>query len=227
MSYSVIVVDDSANWVLIDHLPESVVESANLIDLAHGTVIDFVYEKSRNRKVFEGIEQEGRILVQLAQQEWMELLQCKDILQVGFNYKSRAVNREDKLVPPKPAWGSMNRNINSKSLLEAEALRSALKAAKDKGWRRVEIQAGCFHILNKIVNKRIQNKDVEAILEEILYCSSWFYECTFSFLSKNGSCMSHLIAKVVIESDRTRLWEKIFPLWLRNLAQAEIGQLSS
>ncbi|KAL3527379.1 hypothetical protein ACH5RR_012035, partial [Cinchona calisaya] len=77
--------------------------------------------------------------------------------------------------------GWLNQNVKVKNLLEAETILLALQFAKDEGWRNVEVQAECAHLVNELKRKNSRDKELELLLDDIICLSDWFCKCSFTF----------------------------------------------
>ncbi|KAL3511189.1 hypothetical protein ACH5RR_030590 [Cinchona calisaya] len=102
------------------------------------------------------------------------------------------------------AWGILNTNVTSLKILEAKGVKQCLIQARKEGWSRIIIETGSKELMGYFSSGSCGDVECENILLDIVDPKSWFYKCSFSFLSKIGNVISHCIASLVIDSGLDR-----------------------
>ncbi|KAL3524474.1 hypothetical protein ACH5RR_017308 [Cinchona calisaya] len=165
-----------------------------IVQKAHYEWLEFLHRNSsfqeRNRnKIIDNI---GEVKWSLAAEGCIKL-NTSTILKAHKSKGSCAFaarNHEGRLIVARD-W--LNQNIKVKDLLEEETILLTLEFAKDKGWRNVEVQVECVHLVNKLKRKNSRDRELKLLLDDIICFSDWFCKCSFTILCHYGSSMSHLI----------------------------------
>ncbi|XP_071906135.1 uncharacterized protein [Coffea arabica] len=99
-------------------------------------------------------------------------------------------------------WAVLGTNYSTPKMDEALALRAAMMMAKQQGWRRVEFESDCKHVIDT-VNSGEDDVDIATVLSDIKRLKLNFYECCFSFTRRISNSVSHHIAKFAINLKET------------------------
>ncbi|XP_071901099.1 uncharacterized protein [Coffea arabica] len=108
------------------------------------------------------------------------------------------------------------------TLEEALAIREAIIKAKHRGWNKVEIQSDCKLMVDKLNDRNAENPITGTILADNLLLSQGFEKCYFSFVRREGNCVSHKLAKFAISLKDEIYWLDSFPTWLTCLAKTDV-----
>ncbi|XP_071924136.1 uncharacterized protein [Coffea arabica] len=120
------------------------------------------------------------------------------------------------------AWAGGARREGNPAVEEALAIREAVIKAKQRGWNKVEIQSDCKLMVDKLKDKNADDPITGTILADILLLSRSFEECYFSFVRREGNCVSHKLARFAISLKDEICWLDSFPTWLTCLAKTDV-----
>ncbi|XP_027071883.1 uncharacterized protein [Coffea arabica] len=123
------------------------------------------------------------------------------------------------------AWAGSGERYTEAMAEEVNAIRTALIKVGTMGWRKIEIQSDCKGVVEKIKTGCRKDPKIGAIIEDILRLGNQFAECYFSFVRREGNCVSHHLEKFAIQVTIDVDWEESFPVWLVNLAKQDVKQL--
>ena len=120
------------------------------------------------------------------------------------------------------AWAGSGERHTEAVVEEAATIRTALIKAERMGWRMVEVQSDCKSVVESIRMVCRKYPQVGARVGEVLRLGKQFDSCYFSFVKREGNCVSHNLAKFAMQMTSDIEWEESFPVWLVNLAKKDV-----
>ncbi|XP_071924705.1 uncharacterized protein [Coffea arabica] len=97
------------------------------------------------------------------------------------------------------AWAGSGERHTEAMVEKATAIRTALIKAGRMGWRKVEVQSDCKGVAESIRTGCRKDPKVGTIVEDILRLRDKFEQCYFSFVKREGNCVSHYLAKFAMQ----------------------------
>lgn len=95
---------------------------------------------------------------------------------------------------------------------EAEAMRFGLKYSYDTGFRSVEAESDCLHLVELLCSRKRERSYTQVIVDDILVMASNFAFCSFNFAKRSCNSVVHSIAKSSFSLTEEMVWMEDHPM---------------
>lgn len=99
---------------------------------------------------------------------------------------------------------------------EGNTIKLALALARQRGWRRILIQAIYEKLIKKPQRKDSNDSKCATIIQNILDLKALFSSCSFHHVKINRNIVASRLAKFALELIKVVLWENSFSVDLRD-----------
>ncbi|KAL3519426.1 hypothetical protein ACH5RR_017575 [Cinchona calisaya] len=111
-------------------------------------------------------------------------------------------------------WAEGMDRTTDPSLIEAEAIKSALINARLVGWSKVAILSSNKSLIQKIQNRNSVDITLATLLDDIITLSNSFAWRSFSWIPSNCNHRAKILASFAVRLVSKIMWETCFPSWL-------------
>lgn len=78
---------------------------------------------------------------------------------------------------------------------EARAVLFSLSYAFEARYRKVELESDCQTLVSMLTRKKVENSDVQMIVNDVFSLINSFDDCCFNFTKRTCNMAAHLLAK--------------------------------
>ena len=114
---------------------------------------------------------------------------------------------------------------NDATILEAEAVRTAMLKTVEEGWTSLLIHSYCKVLVDRINHRCVGLSQLDVLVDDVIRLSRSFCRCSLTFIGREYNHTSHGLAKFAINLIDEIGWELDFPAWLRNEAHKDAQAL--
>ena len=106
-------------------------------------------------------------------------------------------------------------------MMEAYAIRDAVRLASDMGWQRIKIETDALQVVNSWKTQAFERADIACPMQEVKELCGNFASFSISFVGREANMAAHLCAHQASEVRRRCLWINFVPNFLRDCITRE------
>lgn len=106
---------------------------------------------------------------------------------------------------------------------EARATFFGLKYAYDAGYRNVEFESDCLHLIELVTQAKKENLSAQMVVNDMRELAKIFDYCVLNFASRSCNNVAHTIAATSLTFEDVVVWLEECPDFVSHLVQTDKG----